>query len=273
MAENSIRLQLRYDNLINLQTMLSLYPKQAKRAIFYSLNDMAKDIRNQSIMQKNSKMTIRNRGLARKSITYKRAELKSSINMMYSQIGSSAIGNRFTGFGEQEGVIVNRRKRFPTKHGRKTKRAIIPNNLRANQPMKVLDNYIGRKNIRTHRNAIAYLNRMHGRSNHNAIGLFRTNKDFDYNGQTLKKGIHRFGKGSAGKYNTTFGKVRPSANYTKYKLETIQVEPDMPTQKLQPKENHWLRRTTETYFRSPKPQEVVRNNLNKQVEFIRRTAR
>jgi len=109
-----------------LESMLEKAPVQFKYAARNTLNDWARDNRKNYMDQMGQMYNVRNKSLTRAAITYDKTRLKP-IDSMYSLVGSHSTGKdpRFTGFGEQEGVITHKRKRRPTVLGRRSYRSKI----------------------------------------------------------------------------------------------------------------------------------------------------
>lgn len=251
--------------------LLEQAPKQARYACRNTLNDIAREVRSETIKQKNIGMTLRNTGLVRKSITYERADITDSISRMESVVGSSGIETRFTGFGEQEGVRVNKRKRMATKLGRRLKKQVIPKEYRANNNFPVVQKMVGKRGLKTDRNVIAYFNRLAhtpGRlKSRFGTNQFMISRTSTYSGKRLLKGIYQFGVSYQRYYHPEIRGGR-SRKAILHRFEPLQVSPENMKSKLQPKENQWLRRNTKSYYQSGKAEKRLIENSTKQIELI-----
>lgn len=246
-------------------------PKQFKYAAKYTLDNMAFDISKESKKPKNLGMTIRNKGLVRKSITYRPAKLQS-VDLMSSEIGSSGIAERFTGFGEQEGTRTAKRKRIITKKGRGNRhKAILKKRARINNKMANIAEVEKMRGVRqtgpksSVSRAIAYLMRLKREG-----GLAAKFGDSEYimssktySGGIVKKGSYKFIRRSGRIDRKTKRFQRGSA----LGLETQQYSP-LQKSRLQPKRNLWLTRTTKSYMKTSRPVFHLRKNMDKQIKFL-----
>lgn len=251
-----------FDEAKLFKAMVKKAPKQARYAVRNTLNDMAREMRPVSIDDLKDTMTIRNKGLTKKSIQYQRASI-GGISEMQSLVGSKGIAVRFTGFGEQEQKRVAKRKRIISKKGRGRKRAKLKEKFRMNAPHANINSLVGKKNIRSESQAMAYMIRLR-RKNRRLPGgsedtFVVTKTSF---GGRMRKGVYQI-------------KVRKSKRDTSdysagtSKILRIQYEPRR-KKSLQPKRNPWLTRSSNRYMKTTGPRQAFKKNMIKQVEFARR---
>jgi hypothetical protein len=241
-------------------------PKQLVYAGRFTLNDMARDLRGVSLKTVDEKMTIRNKGLTRKSITYRRAS-GSNLSSMESKVGSAAIATRFTGFGEQEGAKVVRRKRFATKRGRRRWRGKIPAKHRHNRKFPNLTDAIGMRNVGKEERALAMFGRLHREGKLGRLGDDKIFVKTKYTrGSKLPRGMMRFGPNKSRNRNSYRTKTKRKYNTS---IRVLQVQPKKKSI-LQPKVNKWLRTSGKRYFATGKPNMHFIRNMNKQVEFMKK---
>lgn len=286
--------------LVFMRQMIKNSPKQFSYAARNTLNEIAIDIRKESIISINREMVIRNKSLPRKSMWAEKAKLSSDVSSMFSEIGSINAGiTRFTGWGEQEGVRTHKRKRFATTlaRGKRSKRSLPAKDRMNTGSVSKLENLTKYKGVNNRADrALAMSARiMHG-------GKTSISEHFMSNNRLMVTGDHNelkhdFAHGIWGMRPVN---RRPWDNIRNKELKNkiaAQKAAGIPKKKrdvyrpitrhlkglsfsginisdkkksLQPKKHPWLKPTVYKYMGSEKPKRAFRNNLNKQVQFLQR---
>lgn len=261
----------------DLHNRLKNAPKQHRYAAMFTLNDMARDVRNDTIKPENNQLTVRNKGLTRKSITYKRADL-APVDQMISTVGTAAIAQRFDSFAPQQGTRFARRTRLITKKGRgawnrKLRKANRMNNDFAN--LDVIKRQSGFGGDRSR--AMAGIFRMkadgelgkYGSVNKIVIPQtikFKTKKlpnGKKRKGGTIQMGLYQvYATKSAQKHKNR------GTNHSYGQLSAIQMVPKK-RRELQPKRNTFFERTAHRYLRTSRGETHYIRNMRKQLKFIR----
>lgn len=232
-------------------------PKQFSFAVRKTLTNMAYDLRQESLIQVDKEMTIRNKTLARKSITYRPAT-GANIRTMKSIVGTAPIGNRFSGLGEQESSTVRaKRKRVITEKGRGAWRRKLAKRRRMNSEMADVSQLLrpGSSKLNSDRRVIAMLSRRNKGGSGRVAARYGDNLYFKMTrsrrGANLAQGVYKF---------RGFGK-------SDTQIENIQNAPKNRTL-LQPRRNKWLTKATRNYLRSNEPNKHYRTNIRAQVRFL-----